>query len=250
MFVLIVGGGRTGAQLASLLVAQKHEVHLVEGRGDVLARIHRELPTEVIYEGNTTDPDVLEQAGIKRAGVLAACTSSDADNLVLCYLARTIYNVPRTIARVNNPSNAWLFDQKFQVDVALNQAEILASLIEEEMSLGDMMTLLKIRRGRYSLVEEKIPAGAKAVGLAIKDLSLPEHCVIAAIIRKGEVIVPRGITQFEVGDEVLAITDHQGAEQLATLFARPSIDQPPAEGLQPRRHRKNITNKRGLRRYS
>jgi trk system potassium uptake protein TrkA len=219
MFVLIVGGGRVGAQLATLLVAQNHHVHLVEHRREVLARIHRELPTEVIYEGNPTDSQVLEQAGIQRVGVLAACTTNDADNLVLCFLARTRYNVPRTIARVNYPRNAWLFDQKFHVDVALSQAEILASLIEEEMSLGDMMTLLKLRRGRYSLVEEKIPAGAKAIGIPIKDLALPEPCVIAAIIRQGEIMLPRGITTLEEGDEVLAVTDREGAEQLALLFA-------------------------------
>ncbi|MGH8104419.1 MAG: NAD-binding protein, partial [bacterium] len=107
MFVLIAGGGRTGTHLASLLVAQSHQVHLIEHRPDVLARIHHELPTEVIYEGEPSDPQVLEQAGIRRAQVLAACTSSDPDNLVICYFARTRYSVPRTIARVNNPRNAW-----------------------------------------------------------------------------------------------------------------------------------------------
>jgi trk system potassium uptake protein TrkA len=224
MFVLVAGGGRTGTQLAALLAAQNYQVHLVEHRRDILAHIHHELPTEVIYEGDATDPQVLEQAGIRQAQVLAACTASDADNLALCYLARTRYDVPRTIARINNPRNAWLFDDKFHVDVALNQAEILARLIVEEMSLGDMMTLLKLRRGQYSLVEEKIPPGAKAVGIAIKDLALPEQCVIAAIIRQGEIVVPRGITTLEVDDEVLAVTNHRGAEQLATLFARRAVN--------------------------
>jgi len=221
MFVLIAGGGRTGAHLATLLVAQKHHVHLIENRRDVLTRIHRELPTEVIYEGLATDLTMLEQAGIREAQVMAACTANDSDNLVLCFIARELYKVPRTIARINNPRNAWLFDKKFRVDVALNQAAILASLIEEEMSMGDMMTLLKIRRGKYSLVEEKIPPGAKAIGAAIKDLSLPGQCVIAAIIRRGEVVMPRGMTAFEEGDEVLAVTDAAGAAQLAALFARP-----------------------------
>jgi trk system potassium uptake protein TrkA len=218
MFVLIAGGGRTGTQLATLLVAQNYEICMIEHRRDVLTRLHRELPTEAIYEGYATDLQVLEQAGIRRADVLATCTDSDADNLALCFLARTRYNVPRTIARINNPRNAWLFDDRFHVDVALNQADILASLIEEEMSLGDMMTLLKLRRGEYSLVEEKIPAGAKVLGIAIKDLPLPEHCVIAAIIRHGEIMMPSGKTAFEVGDEVLAVTDRQGAGQLAELF--------------------------------
>jgi trk system potassium uptake protein TrkA len=218
MIVVIGGGGRTGTQLAMMLLGQNHDVRVVEERKQVLARIHRELPTEVIFEGSTVDPEVLEVAGIRDADVVAACTTNDEDNLVICFLARTKFQVPRTIARINNPRNAWLFDQKFHVDVPLNQAEVMARLIEEEMSLGDMMTLLKLRRGQYSLIEEKIPAGAKAIGVAIKDLTLPDQCVIAAIIRHGKVIVPRGITTLEVGDEILAVTDRYGAEQLVNLF--------------------------------
>ncbi len=219
MFVIIAGGGRTGAQLAALLVAQEHQVHLIEHRRDILARLHHELPTETIYEGKATNLRILEEAGIQKAQVLAACLPEDADNLTLCYLARSQYHLARTIAQVNDPRNAWLFDQTFHVDVALNQSEILASLIEEEMSLGDMMTLLKLRRGQYSLVEEKIPPAARAIGIAIKDLALPEQCIIAAIIRKGKMMVPRGITTLEAGDEVLAVTDRHGADQLAALFA-------------------------------
>jgi trk system potassium uptake protein TrkA len=219
MLVIVAGGGRTGAQLANLLLAQQQEVHMIEARHDVLARIHRELPTEMIYEGVPTEPSVLEQAGIRDCQVLAACTTNDADNLALCFLARSTYHVPRTIARINNPRNAWLFGPQFHVDVALNQAETMAGLIVEEMSMGDMMTLLKLRRGQYSVVEEKIPVGAKALGVEIKDLALPENCVIAAIIRSGKVIVPRGITTLEVGDEVLAVTDRKGAEQLSALFS-------------------------------
>lgn len=219
MFVLIAGGGRTGAQLARLLLSQNHQVHLVDNRRDVLARIHRELPTEVIFEGNPLDLEVMEQAGINKADVVAACTTSDDANLVICYIARKSYNVRRTIARVNNPRSAWLFNDTFNVDVAVNQAEILAQLIEEEMSLGDMITLMKLHRGNYSIVEEKIAFGAPAIGIQIKDLGLPERCVVAAIIRKGEVIVPRGVTTFEAEDEVLAVTDPDGARLLCDLFS-------------------------------
>ena len=224
MLVVIIGAGRTGAQLASLLINQNHTVHLIENRKEVLSRIHRELPTEAIYEGNPIDPQVLEQAGIRKADVLAAVTTSDETNLVLCYLAREKYQIRRTIARVNNPRSAWLFNETFHVDVVVNQSEIISRLIEEEMSMGDMMTLFMLRHGNYSVVEEKIPAGAKAIGVAIKDLALPEHCVIAAIIRQGEVIVPRGITTFQAEDEVLAVTDHEGARQLMELFALPNTE--------------------------
>jgi len=219
MFVIIAGGGRTAAQLATLLVAQNHEVHLIEHRRDVLVHIHRELPTEVIFEGFATDPEVLERAGIARAKVLVACMQTDAENLSLCFLARKRYQVVRTIACINNPRNAWLFDQKFNVDVALNQSDILANLIEQEMSLGDMMTLLKLRRGRFSLVSESIPENARAVGIAIKDLHLPRNCVIAAVIRQGEIVIPRGPLCLEPADEVLAIVDDEGADELAALLS-------------------------------
>ena len=222
MLVIVAGGGRTGTHLTNQLLAQNYDVHVIEDRRDVLSRIHRELPTEVIYEGNVLDPEVLEQAGIKEANALAAVTTDDEVNLALCYMARKVYNIHRTIARVNNPRNAWLFDKKLFVDVAVNQAEIMAHLIEEEMSMGDMMTLLKLRRGNLSVVEEKIPEGAKAIGVAIKDIGLSDHCVIAAIIRKGEVMVPRGVTIFQVGDEVLAVTNQDGANQLRSLFENPT----------------------------
>jgi trk system potassium uptake protein TrkA len=218
MYVVIAGGGRTGTQLAALLVEQNHTVRLIEHRREILARMHQELPTESIHEGDATDPAVMEAAGIRQAQVLAACTPDDADNLALCFFARNRFNVPRTIARVNNPAAAWLFNESFGVDVALNQAEVLSSLIEEEMSLGDMMTLLKIRRGRYLLVEEKIPPRAPALGKAIRDLVLPDNCVIATIIRRGEIVVPRGVTVLEEGDEVLAVVDPEGAAELARLF--------------------------------
>ena len=214
MKVLIAGGGRTGAQLARFLINQNHDVTIVEDRKEVLSRIHRELPTEMIVEGNPISPLILEVAGIQNADVMAAVTTSDETNLVLCYIARKRYNVRRTIARVNNPRDAWLFTEQFHVDVAVNQSEILARLIEEEMSMGDMMTLLKLRRGNYSLVEEKVPPRAKVLGVELRNMDL-SHCVIAAIIRHGEMVMPRGVTTFEVGDEVLAVADPQGARLLA-----------------------------------
>jgi trk system potassium uptake protein TrkA len=218
MFVFIAGGGRTGAQLAMQLLDQNHQVRLVEHRRELLSLLHHEIPTEVIYEGVATDPNVLKQAGLEKANVLVACTNDDATNLVLCYLARTIFKTRRTIARINNPRDAWLFDQNFHVDETINNADVMAHLIQEEMSLGDMMTLLKLRRGRYSVVEEKVPPGAKAIGKQIKDLGLPDQCIVAAIIRHGQITLPRGISTLEEGDEVLAVTDVDGARELAKLL--------------------------------
>jgi trk system potassium uptake protein TrkA len=221
MFVLIAGGGRTGARLSNLLINQNYKVRLVENRRELLSHLHQELPTEVIYEGNPVDPSVLESAGVRDAHSIAAVTNDDATNLAVCFLAKTLFEVPRTIARVNNPNNAWLFNEKFHVDVALNSADVLAHLIEEEMSLGDMMTLFKIRRGRYSVVEEKVPAGAKGIGIELKDMGLAEHCVIAAIIRDGVMTLPRGDTTLQVDDEIIAVASSQGVQKLSELLAFP-----------------------------
>jgi trk/ktr system potassium uptake protein len=221
MFVLIAGGGRTGARLASLLMAEGHKVRMLENRGPLLARLHQELPTEVILEGNPIDPGILELGGIREAHVVAAVTSDDSTNLCLCYLSKTMFDVPRRIARVNNPQNAWLFGSQFHVDVALNQADLLAHLIQEEMSLGDMMTLFQIRRGLYSVVEEKVPPGAKGIGLALKEMGLEEQCVIAAIIRDGKMTLPRGDSTFQAGDEIVAVASPDGAKKLSELLAHP-----------------------------
>ncbi len=226
MFVIIVGGGRTGAQLASFLLAAKHKVHLIDDRPDVLARIHQELPTEAIYEGDPTSPHILELAGIREAQVLAACTTVDADNLVLCYMGRDRYGVQRTIARINNPRNAWLFDKKFHVDVAINQADMMAKLIAEEMSLGDMMTLLKLRKGEVALVEEKIDPEAPAAGKMVRDIALPADCTLAAVIRKDEVLPVRGETVLQQGDEVIAVVSSRQQSALAELLGRPRGTQP------------------------
>jgi len=221
MYVIVAGGGRTGIQLARFLLTGEHEVHVVENRTDVLRQLHRELPTELIHEGSPVDPAMLEQAGIKKAQVIAAVTTSDEDNLVICYLARERYRIERTIARINNPRDGWLFGPAFNVDVAVNQSEIMASLIGEEMSMGDMMALAKIRRGHYSLFEVKILPGAFAIGKSIRELGLLDTCVIAAILRQGVVVAPRGMTIFEEGDEVLAVADIEGAHQLELLLSPP-----------------------------
>jgi len=221
MFVVIAGGGRTGARLASLLLNENYKVRLIENRRALLAHLHQELPTEVIYEGNPIDPNVLEAVGVREAHAVAAVTSDDSMNLAISFLSKKMFDVPRTIARVNNPDNAWLFDEKFHVDVSLNQADVLAHLIQEEMSLGDMMTLFKIRRGRYSVVEEKVPAGAKAIGVLLKDMDLAEHCVIAAIIRDGVMTLPRGDSTLQELDEIIAVASPEGAHKLSELLARP-----------------------------
>lgn len=218
MFVIIVGGGKTGSQLASQLLSAGHQVHLIEDRPAVLERLKEELPNEVIYAGDGSSPNILEAAGIERAQVLAAVTGEDETNLVVTTLARFEFNVPRIIARVNNPKNAWLFNTEMGVDVALNQADILAKLIAEEMSLGDMMTLLKLRKGEYSIVEEKVHPTAVVVGKTLREITLPPSCVFVAVIRKGQLIVPSGATDLQPVDEVIALVHAAQVARLAELL--------------------------------
>ncbi len=128
MFVIVVGGGNTGSQLAKLLLEAGHTVHVIDERPIILEKLAMEVPQEVIVHGDGSSPAVLEKAGIQKAQVLAAVTGSDETNLVVTSLGKFEFNVPRVIARINNSKNAWLFTPEMGVDVSLNQAEILAKL--------------------------------------------------------------------------------------------------------------------------
>jgi len=219
MFIIIVGGGKTGSHLARQLLAEGHKIKLIEWRPEIIERLMQELPEGVLVVGDGSSPSVLEQASIEDAEALAAVTGADENNLVATTLARFEFHVPRTIARVNNPKNAWLFTPEMGVDVSLSQTDILAKMIAEEMSMGDMVTLLKLRRGEYSVVEEKLPPGSKVLGKPLRDLPIPETCVIAAVIRGGKVLTPRGNMVFEVEDEILAVVDNKSQGELRDLFA-------------------------------
>ena len=218
MFVLVIGGGKTGSHLAGQLLEQGYQVKVIDDRPGVVERLQKELPAGTVFEGDGTSPFCLEQAGVRQVQVVAAVTGDDDENLVIATLARFEFNVPRVIARVNNPKNAWLFTREMGVDVALNQADLMARLIAEEMSLGDMMTLLKLRRGEYSIVEEKAHPDSAAIGKEIHELDLPEQCVLTAILRRGQLILPRGNTRIEAADEVIAVVHASAVAQLASLL--------------------------------
>jgi trk/ktr system potassium uptake protein len=221
MNVVIVGGGEVGAYLSSLLRQGNHYVTLVEQRDTEIPHLERNLTATRVICGNGTDPEVLERAGIRQAQVLAAVTGADEVNLVVTSLARFEFHVPRTIARVHTPQNAWMFTDAMGVDVAVNQADLMAHLIAEEMSVGDMMTLLKLRKGQFSLVEEKVHPHAPAVGTVVRDLQLPSQCVLTAIIRGGQLLLPQSDVVVEPGDEILAVAHASVLPQLAALLGRP-----------------------------
>jgi trk system potassium uptake protein len=219
MKVMIVGGGKIGEYLTDFLLKSGHRIKLVENRREVGDDLNTCFPKETVIIGNGTDPDILESNGIRNMDVVAAVTGNDEVNLVVTNLARFEFNVPRTIARVNHPKNAWMFTPEMGVDVALNQADLIASMIAEEMSLGDMMLLHYLRKGQFSLVEEKVGPQSIAVGKAIKDLGLPEQCVIAAVLRKGEMILPKGDVLLQPSDEVIAVVHSSQIKQLADLLS-------------------------------
>ena len=220
MNVMIVGGGKVGTHLAKLLLAGGHDIKLIEVALAEAERLRADLPAHCLAIGSGTDPAVLEAAGVREADVLAAVTGLDEMNLVACSLARFEFDVPRTIARVNHSKNAWMYTAEMGVDVALNQADLMAHLIAEEMSVGDMVTLLKLRKGQYSLVEEKVAPNAAAVGKRVRDLQLPAECVLAAVIRRGQLIIPRGDTVLQPADEVLAVLHGSQLNQLAAVLGR------------------------------
>ncbi|MBU5638724.1 TrkA family potassium uptake protein [Geomonas sp. Red69] len=221
MFVIIVGGGKVGAHLARLLARGGKRVCLVEERRELIPALTRALEGVQLFEGSGSNPRTLEQAGVREADVVAAVTGSDDANLVVAGLARAEFKVRRVIARVNDPEHLWLFTPQMGVDVALNQADILSHLIAEELSLGEMTTLLKLRTGEYSLVEEKVHPRSGAAGRAIMALPLPAESVIAAVIRGGRLIVPRGNLVLEPGDEVLALVHAREMGRLSALLGAP-----------------------------
>jgi trk system potassium uptake protein TrkA len=220
MNVIIVGGGKVGSHLSAILLQAGHTVKVVDDRPEIIEHLHRELPEGSVVFGEMSSPATLEQAGIAKAGVLAAVTDKDDANLVITTLAKFEFRVPRVISRVNNPKNGWLFTPEMGVDVAISQADMMARLIAEEMSLGDMMTLIKLRKGAFSLVEEKIHPESEANGKAVRDLGLPTECVLVAIIRKGDLMLPHGSTVLKESDEVLAVAHQSTLEGLASKLGK------------------------------
>jgi trk system potassium uptake protein TrkA len=220
MNVIIVGGGKVGSHLAEILMQAGHVVKIVDDRPEIIDWLHKELPEGSVVFGEMSSPATLEKAGIATAGVLAAVTDKDEANLVITTLAKFEFRVPRVISRVNNPKNGWLFTTEMGVDVAISQADMMARLIAEEMSLGDMMTLAKLRKGAFSLVEEKVHPGSEANGRAICDLGLPTECVLVAVLRKGDLILPHGDTVLQAADEVLAVAHQNTLSALASKLGK------------------------------
>lgn len=218
MKVIIIGGGQVGSYLASLLISNGHEVKVIDNREIIIHKLENELPKEAILFGNGSDPVILKQAGIAVADVVAAVSGADEINLVVSTLAKMEFGVPRVVARVNNPKNTWLYNNGMGVDVYVNQAELMAHLVMEEMDLKDMFTLLKLSRGDYSIIQIKVAQHAKAANKFVKDLSIPKKTVLIAVTRSESVIIPKGDTQILVDDDILLLTDEESRSALKDIF--------------------------------
>jgi trk system potassium uptake protein len=218
MNIIIVGGGQVGSYLAGLLLKEGHLVKVVESRAKQIRTLQHDLPKDTVVVGEFCDPVVLENAGIEKANVVVALTPADEANLVVATLARFEFGVKRVIARANNPKNSWMFTPEMGVDVGLTEADLMAHVIAEEASLGEMITLLKLHRGQYSLVKETVHQDSFAAGKQLHDLILPLDCVLVAIIRNNELILPRGTTILLAADEVMAIAHVEQVQALAALL--------------------------------
>lgn len=218
MKVIIIGGGKVGAYIANLLLNNNCSVKVIENRPEVYAKLRKEIPEDNIVYGGGTDPDILESAGIEDANVVAAVTGADETNLVASTIAKFEFGVSRVIARVNNPQNAWLFNSGMGVDVGLNQADLMAHLVVEEMDIKSILTLFKINRGDYAIVQMNVDVSSKAVHKMVKDLVKPVNAVLIAISRGDDTIIPRGDTVINEGDKILVLADQGAQVAISKLF--------------------------------
>lgn len=219
MNVLIVGGGLTGSHLARELYKEGQAVTVVEKRAERAADLKDALPAITVVAGDGDDPSALEVAGIRTADVLVATTGEDEDNLVSCLLARQEYQVRRTLARVNNPRNEWLFTPSMGVDQWVSQAHVMADLLREEMAGLEMGTLLRLAEGQIVLLEDILQPGAGAVGMTVGELTLPANTAIVTVVRGRDVLVPRAELVLQVGDRVIALAQATQRQRLAAALA-------------------------------
>jgi trk system potassium uptake protein TrkA len=203
--ILIAGAGRLGRQAAHLLAAAGHQVTIIDRDRAALAKLdgdhlHREL------RGDACEPDVLEEAAALTADLLVAATGEDEDNLVISLLAKRRFAVPRVLARVNDMDNAWLFDQRWGVDVVLPAASPLVSLIEEATGAADTIGLLRLAAAGVSLIETRISADSGSAGRTLGQVALPPGTVVAALIRDGQPSVPGPNHRLRPGDTLLVVS--------------------------------------------
>jgi trk system potassium uptake protein TrkA len=214
--IVISGGGKVGSFLARQLSEKGHNVVVIEKNEGICGRLATSKSLLVI-QGDACDYRYQEEARVDRADVFAAVTGDDDDNLVACQLAKTSFNVPRTVARVNNPKNERIFNL-MGID-AISSTTVIGRLIEEETTVGDIITLHILQKGKLAIVEVDVPdSGGNSCQKMIKDLGLPQGCVLVSVIRGEELIIPRGDNKLQPGDSVIAVTDVDKEEGLKKIL--------------------------------
>jgi len=204
MYIVIVGAGKVGYFLAKRMLLNNHAVSIIDKERSACENIAKQLDALVIY-GDGCDPRILEEAEVNRADVLAAVTGEDEDNLIICQLAKEKFNIQRTVARVNNPDNEHTFSE-LGIDVPIDSTKIIAKIIEEEVSFSDFVNLMSFKRGKLSIVRVDLPEDSPVINKQIQDIRLPPDSVLVSIVRGEEVIVPKGNTVLESGDDIIALT--------------------------------------------
>ncbi|MDO9410038.1 TrkA family potassium uptake protein [Patulibacter sp.] len=217
MYVVIAGGGKVGWNLARELIDKGHEVTLIEQTRRRYLTIEEELEHAVQY-GDATEMWVLERAGIQRAELVVAVTGDDEDNILICQMAREKYDIPRTIARVNNPRNRELFDL-LGVAPVVSATDLILRLIEHEVPSFGLVHLLDLHAERLEIVEVEVTPAAPAAGKRVAEIQMPEGSLIISVLRKGAGFVPKADTVIEAGDEVLVVLDPGLEDGITGLFA-------------------------------
>ncbi|MGC0405901.1 trk system potassium uptake protein TrkA [Streptomyces sp. SAI-126] len=211
MNVIIAGAGRLGTQIAQVLAAAHNEVTLIDADDDRVAELEGRVPVRLIA-GDACEPTLLEDAGALTADLVIAATGDDEDNLVISLLAKRQFSVPRVAARFNDADNAWLFDRRWGVDVAVPAATPLISLIEEATGATDTVALLRLSKAGVDVIETAITPQSRTAGRALGDVPLPEGTVVATIVRDGQPTVPDPAVRLRPGDEILVVS-HSSTEQ-------------------------------------
>lgn len=220
MRVAIAGAGNVGRAIARELLDSGHQVLLIDR--DPKALKLESVPDAEWLMADACEITSLDNAKLNTCQVLIAATGDDKVNLVASFLGKTEYGVPRVVARINHPKNEWLFDAQWGVDVAVSTPRIIAALVEEAVSVGDVVRLFSIRKGEASLVELTLPDDSICLGKTVKEVSLPENSTLAAIVRDGRVIPPQSHDVYNAGDELLFIASAIAEEQLKACFIQGS----------------------------
>ncbi len=216
MYIIVVGGGKVGWNLARELMDKGEEVTLLESDRRRYLVIEQELEHAVQY-GDATELWVLERAGIQRADLVIAVTGDDEDNMLVCQVAKEKYLVDRIIARVNNPRNLQHF-KLLGIQPAVSATDLILRLIEHEVPRYGLVHLLALEEEQLEIIELEVGANSPAAGRRVADVNLPEGCLIISVLRQGDGFVPKADTVIQAGDEVLVVLDPGLEEQITPYF--------------------------------